>query len=320
MRALSRLKSLQAFEAAARYGSFIGAARELNVTPAAVGQLVRTLEAWIGMALFLRRRSGAARLVPVAQARAALDDLAEGLDRLDRGLKRLREPQTANVVLVSASQAIMARWLVPGLPDFCERYPQIDIRLDVTDRVVDIAGGAADIGVRCGPGHWSGVAATRLMSEELVAVCSPRLVGARGVIPSADWLSRQTFINDTSVAAFPDWAAWLRRAGFGTSVVAKRLDINSSSSAIQAAIRGSGVALVRLGLAAPEIERGVLLRLYPKVSLPLSWAYYVVAAPAALRRPEIAAFHAWLIAHWRSQRSDPAAAISKTRARSPRRV
>jgi LysR family transcriptional regulator, glycine cleavage system transcriptional activator len=320
MRALSRLKSLQAFEAAARHGSFIGAARELNVTPAAVGQLVRALEAWVGMALFLRRRSGSARLVPVEHARAALDDLAEGLDRLDRGLKRLRAPQTAKVVLVSASQAIMARWLVPGLPDFCERHPQIDIRLDVTDRIVDIAGGAADIGVRCGPGHWPGVAATRLMSEELVAVCSPRLIGSSGATPSSDWLSRQTFVNDTSVSAFPDWSAWLRRAGFGTSVVAKRLDINSSSAAIQAAIRGSGVALVRLGLTEQAIERGELRRLYPKISLPLAWAYYVVAAPASLRRPEVAAFHAWLIAHWRRRRTEPDASISRTRARSRRRV
>ncbi len=100
-------------------------------------------------------------------------------------------------------------------------------------------------------------------------------------------------------------SAWLQCAGFGNSVVAKRLDINSSSAVIQAAIRGSGVALVRLGLAGQAIERGELRRLYPKISLPLAWAYYVVADAAALRRPEVAAFHKWLIAYWRRLRTEP---------------
>ncbi|MFD1960592.1 LysR family transcriptional regulator [Novosphingobium panipatense] len=62
MRFLTRLKSLQALEAAARHGSFVGAAAELDVTPPAVGQLVRSLEDWVGYPLFRRTRSGAERL------------------------------------------------------------------------------------------------------------------------------------------------------------------------------------------------------------------------------------------------------------------
>lgn len=90
MRSLTRLKSLQALDASARHGSFVGAATELGVTPAAVGQLVRSLEDWVGYPLFHRARSGVERLTPTEEARDALDDIAAGLDRLEAGLQKLR--------------------------------------------------------------------------------------------------------------------------------------------------------------------------------------------------------------------------------------
>lgn len=82
MRNLTRLKSLQALEASARHGSFVGASSELDVTPPAVGQLVRSLEDWVGYPLFKRSRSGAGRLTPVDEAQEALEDIAQGLDLL----------------------------------------------------------------------------------------------------------------------------------------------------------------------------------------------------------------------------------------------
>ena len=69
MRSLTRLKSLQALEAAVRHGSFVGAASELDVTAAAVGQLVRSLEDWVGYPLLKRTRSGAERLAPADETR-----------------------------------------------------------------------------------------------------------------------------------------------------------------------------------------------------------------------------------------------------------
>ena len=78
MRSLSRLRSLQAFEAAARHGSFTGAASELGITATAVGQLVRSLEDWVGRPVFRRSRSGKERLSVTEEANAAIDEITRG--------------------------------------------------------------------------------------------------------------------------------------------------------------------------------------------------------------------------------------------------
>ena len=90
MRAPQYLNALRAFEAAARHLSYVRAAEELNVTPAAVSQLVRTLEESHGVRLFHRSQSGSNRLQLSEQARAALPDLQAGFDLLQVAVARLK--------------------------------------------------------------------------------------------------------------------------------------------------------------------------------------------------------------------------------------
>src|SRR5215510_9760290 len=90
MRAPHHLNALRAFEAAARHLSFVAAADELNVTPAAVGQLVRGLEEVLGVTLFHRSQSGAARLVLTDIARNALPELEAGFGRLANAMELLK--------------------------------------------------------------------------------------------------------------------------------------------------------------------------------------------------------------------------------------
>ncbi|WP_179610546.1 LysR substrate-binding domain-containing protein [Rhizobium leguminosarum] len=296
MRDLNRLKSLQALEASARHGSFVGAAAELDVTPPAVGQLVRSLEDWVGYPLFRRSRSGAERLTPVDEAQDALNDIAEGLDRLETGLRKLRGRKARSVVVVTASQALVANWLLARLDDFSTNYPTIDVRLDVSDRVIDLAQGEADIGIRCGLGAWKGVKSTFLMSEEIIAVCHNRLLQVDREV-TAGWIVEQTLIHDGTPhpgGDFPTWAEWLAKSGANHVPAERGLKINSTAAVIQAAVAARGVALVRKALVAQELDSGRLVHLLPDVRWPVKWAYYIVAAPKALRRYEVAAFHDWL--------------------------
>lgn len=296
MRFLTRLKSLQALEATARHGSFVGAAKELDVTPAAVGQMVRSLEDWVGYPLFRRARSGAERLAPVGEAQDALEDIAQGLDRLEAGLKKLRGRSARSVVVVTASQALVANWLLPRLDDFSASFPMIDVRLDVSDRVIDLAAGEADIGIRCGLGSWKGVRAAHLMPEEIIAVCHHRLLPEHEQ-PTAGWIAEQTLIHDGTAhpgGDFPTWAEWLTRAGANQSAPDRGLKINSTAAVIQAAISGQGVALVRKALVAQELDSGRLIHLLPQCRWPVKWAYYVVASPKAFKRPEVEAFYGWV--------------------------
>jgi LysR family glycine cleavage system transcriptional activator len=296
MRNLTRLKSLQALEASARHGSFVGAATELDVTPAAVGQLVRSLEDWVGYPLFKRTRSGKERLVPVEEALEALDDIAMGLDRLEAGLGKLRGRKARSVVVVTASQALVANWLLARLDDFASAYPNIDVRLDVSDRVIDLAQGEADIGIRCGLGSWKGVKATHLMGEEIIAVCHHRLLPPDQQV-TAGWIADQTLIHDGTPhpgGDFPTWADWLTRAGVNHAHTERGMKINSTAAVIHAAVAARGVALVRKALVAQELELGRLVHLLPERRWPVKWAYYIVASTKALRRYEVNAFHDWL--------------------------
>lgn len=308
MRSLSRLRALLAFDAAARHGSFVAAAAELHVTPAAIGQQVRALEAMVGTRLFVRRPHGAARLVPTEDARAALKDITEGFDSLAAGLRRLRGRTPRSVVVVTASHALAARWLLPELPDFGQRHPEVDVRLDVTDRLLDLAQGEADLGLRCGPGGWPGVQATHLMDEEIYPVCSPALLGdARPQAPG--WLAGQTLIHDTTApaaAVFPDWPRWLVFAGISIANAERGLRINASGAVLQAAAKGQGVALARHALVAHDLAEGRLVRLFPTLRWPIPWAYYLVTGARAARRPEVAAFRDWLVTRW-AHSAEPAA-------------
>jgi len=134
------------------------------------------------------------------------------------------------------------------------------------------------------------------MSEEIVAVSHRNLLPQdRGVTTA--WILEQTLIHDGTPHAggeFPSWGSWLAKAGADGPAPEGGLKINSTAAVINAAVAGKGVALVRKTLVAQELESGRLVQLLPEIKWPVNWAYYVVAAPKALRRHEVAAFHDWL--------------------------
>lgn len=295
MRSLNRLKWLHAFEAAARHGSFTGAAQELGVTPAAVGQLVRALEEWVGHPLLSRTRSGKERLTLVSEAQAALLDITEGLDKLDNGLKKLRGRRARQVIVITASQVLMMNWLMARLNKFSELHPNIDLRLDIADRLIDLVHGEADIGLRCGPGNWAGLESTWLMDEEAVIVCSPSLLSQASTNDS-QWLAGQRLIYDETPhpgANFPDWETVLHKTE-SKNASPTRLVINSTAAAIQASLSGQGVMIVRKALVQLALKSGQLIQLLPEYQWPLSWSYYLVGSQNSLKRPEVAVFHDWL--------------------------
>ena len=187
---------------------------------------------------------------------------------------------------------------MPRLDGFAAVHPDIDVRLDVSDRLVDLAQGEADIGIRCGMGSWKGVKAMHLMDEEIIAVCHHRLLAADRKV-TAGWISGQMLIHDGTPhpdGDFPTWSAWLKRAGENHVPTAGGLRINSTAAVIQAAVAARGIALVRKALVTQGIDSGRLVHLLPDVRWPVQWAYYAVATPKSLRRAEVGAFHAWLAA------------------------
>lgn len=293
------LNALRAFEASARHQSFSAAAAELKVTPAAVGQLVRTLEDWLGMPLFLRSSTGRTRLVPTEAAERALPDIRAGFERLGQGLARLREGLGNGTLTVTVSPAFAAKWLLPRIERFYERCPDLEVRLDTQLRAVDFVTQRVDIGVRYGQGVWQGLVAERLLDEEIFPVCSPAHAKQRRCPKKPADLAGAALIHDLSMeghTGFPTWNTWLAHAGVSAKMASRGLRINNSAAVLQAAMEGQGIALARSVMAREDLASGRLVRLFPKIRLVSPMAYYVVYRPECAGLPGLAAFRDWLLA------------------------
>lgn len=298
MKSPVHLNALRAFEASARHQSFSAAAAELNVTPAAVGQLVRTLEAWLRIPLFRRRPSGGARLVLTEAAQRALPDIRAGLDRMSVGLEKLKEGSASGVLTVAVSPAFAAKWLLPRIDGFQRAWPDTDVRLDTNLKPVDFVAQDIDIGVRYGTGQWPRLSAQKLLDEEIYPVCSPGLLRQRGGFERPAALSTETLIHDLSMdghAEFPTWKTWLRKAGVSGVGALRGMKINNSAAVLQAAAEGHGIALARSVMARDDLAAGRLVRLFPEITLASPLAYYVVYRPEYASLPKLVAFRDWLL-------------------------
>lgn len=295
MSALSQLNPIRAFEAVARHGSYARAARELNVTPAAVGQQVRALEAWLGQKLFHRSESGPSRLSLTERARSAANEFKAGFESIERGVAYVREPP-GMAVSVSASTAFVGKWLLPRLTRFSRAHPELEVHLNVNDRTVDFQRGEADVGIRCGPGGWPGVLATRILREEVHPVCAPALL--RGRDPAKAFVDfDMPILRDRMMEAtggFPSWAEWFAAAGTKATFIDRGLVVDSSLAAIEAAIAGHGVLLGRRVLVNDDVRRGLLVPLGRGGALRAAWAYYLVRTRAADATPRVEAFVSWI--------------------------
>ncbi|MEC7546861.1 transcriptional regulator GcvA [Thalassolituus sp.] len=297
MRLPIHLNALRAFEASARHKSFSAAAEELHVTPAAVGQLVRSLEEWLGAPLFHRTNSGKIRLTPTETAERALPDIRAGFDRLIVGLERLQESSVSGVLTVTVSPAFAAKWLLPRLIRFQEVCSETDVRLDTNLKPVDLAVQRVDIGVRYGLGSWSGLRAEKLMDEEVYPVCSPRLLQEQRRFHHPGELLRETLIHDLSMDAhtgFPTWSEWLKKAGVTDHETTHNIQINNSAAVLQSAVDGRGIALARSVMARDDLASGNLIRLFPEIQFNSPLAYYVVYRPECAELPRMQAFRDWL--------------------------
>lgn len=313
-RRLPPLNALRAFEAAGRHLSFSKAAAELNVTPAAISHQVKALEEFCGVPLF-RRLTRALLLTDAGQA--ALPLLGEGFDKLAAAVERLDAAEDGPLLTVSVAPSFAAKWLVPRLDRFRAAYPDYDVRIDATDRVIDFARETADVAVRYGPGTYLGLRADRLMSEVSSPVCSPRLLeGPHRLREPAD-LRHHTLLHvdwHREDEATPNWRMWLLAAGVRDVDATRGLRFNQESMVVQAAIDGQGVGLGSNVLVADDIAAGRLVRPFDlSLADPLDFSYYVVCPETAVDRPKVAAFRAWVIAEASQQADDPALSRSSSK-------
>ncbi len=290
-RHLPPLNALRAFEAAARHLSFTNAAEELNVTPAAVSHQVKALEAHLGRGLF-RRLNNALELTPEGRQYAPL--LSEGFDKLAAAGDSLKDANRRQTLTVSVVTSVATKWLAPRLSRFYQSHPKFDIRVDATDRDVNLAHGEIDLSILYGPGPFQGLQHETLFVDQVFPVCSPGFARTlkkvtdlrKATLLHIDWAERH--------GSSPDWSAWLAAAE-ATAVDATRGPrFTLSSMAMDAAIAGEGVALGQNLFASGDIAAGRLVRPFP-LGLPLPFPYQLVWPAGAESNAAAVAFRAWVL-------------------------
>jgi LysR family glycine cleavage system transcriptional activator len=286
---LPPLKALPDFEAAARHLSFTKAAEELHVTHGAVSRQVKSLEDYLGVRLF-RRLNRALRLTDEGQAYAR--SVRELLDSLAESTGRLRARKETGGLTVTTTYSFTTGWLVPRLGRFRALHPEIDVRLQANDQVVDFARDNVDLAIRYGRGHYPGLGVDRLLSDDYVPVGSPKLLKGKHPLKKPADLHHHVLLHEESNEV--DWRMWLMAAGIDGIDASRGPIFSHSSMAIQAAVNGEGVALGRTALIEAELAAGRLVRLFD-LRLKAEMAYYIVYQPRAIERPKVRAFRDWLL-------------------------
>lgn len=310
-RRLPPLNAVRAFEVAARHGSFVQAAEELAVTPAAVSHQVKSLEDFLGLSLFVRHHRSV-DLTPVGQA--LLPGLSDAFERMGRSIDDvLKQAKGLGPLTVRAPTAFASKWLMPRLERFYQIFPDVAVRLQTDGRLLpeqaqdeaDQVEDDVDLVLRCRPlvagrggvvssvpgTGWEGVP---LFSERLFPVCAPVL--RMGLSAPAN-LTRQTLLTDEGHEGLGEgssgWAGWLAVAGVTGLKPASLIPFRHYTQSLDAAQRGQGVALGRGALVEAELKSGLLVR--PFQITAASGVIYSLDWPRhRLRRPEAVTFCQWL--------------------------
>ena len=293
LRRLPPLNALRSYEAAARHLSFTKAAGELGVTPAAVSHQVKMLEDYIGIALFKRVNR---HLVLTEAGGACLPGIRAAFEGLAAAVDSISVAGRSGVLTVSVAPSLAGKWLLPRLERFKVSHPDIDVRVSASMQLVDFASGEIDVAIRYGTGRYPGLKSERLISEAVVPVCSPKLLQGPHPLRTPADVRFHTLLHDDSPddeASCPTWEMWLKAAGVDGVDATRGPRFNQPSLVLEAAILGHGIALAKSTIATADLAEGRVVKPF-ELTLPLEFAYYIVAPEAKVSVPKVDLFIRWL--------------------------
>ncbi len=290
MAKLPPLNSLRAFEAAGRHLSFTKAGEELAVTPTAISHQIRLLEDTLGVKLFRRLPR---QILLTDQGQMLLADAKEAFQRLAQAVERVTAGGLAGPLTISSTQTFAWSWLVPRLYKFQAAYPEIDLRLEASQRAVDFHREGVDAAIRFGRGNWPGLHATKLFGEVLTPLLSRELLASGPPLNEPRDLLRYPLLHDSPFNA-EDWRAWFARAGVADLDHRSGGLFDSSQMAVQAALSGAGVALVMPEFFREQLDSGRLVQPFA-LTIDSGKSHYFACPEQSAGLGKIVAFREWLL-------------------------
>jgi LysR family glycine cleavage system transcriptional activator len=284
-RRLPNFSALRAFEAAARHENFSRAAEELHLTHGAISHQVRALEEELGRPLFVRN----GRQVKItSDAIKFAQFLGKTFADIGVATDGMRAASVNQRLTVTSIPSFAARWLAPRLGRFIDRYPDIEVVLQSSGQLQDLARDGIDVGIRFGRGNYPGMMVQRLMGDVYYPVVSPHY--RNGLLP----VVAEDLTSHTLLRSVEPWTPWFHAAGVTVAEPSGGVMFEDLSMLIRSAADGNGVALVRHVVAMQEIASGQLLRLFD-IATPCPDEYFFVSPPGAASKPQVKAFRDWLL-------------------------
>lgn len=293
---LPPLASLRVFDAVARHLSFTRAAAELGMTQSAVSYQIKTLEGFVGEPLFRRQARGieltarGASLAPIV--RTAFASLATAFTSA--------RDAAAGLLVISTFMTFATNWLALRIGAFQLAHTDLAVRLDVSNDIVDLAAGQADVGIRSGLGKWDGLRSHFLFPSRFAAYCSPAFLERYGPFKAPADLLEVPLISPDD----PWWPMWFEVGKAGSVSVAERRGIFTDRQPVigSAAIAGHGVGLLTPAYFVDDVKAGRLVQLFDTVPDD-GRGFHLVYPEIHASRKKIRDFRDWLLAEAESEAS-----------------
>jgi LysR family glycine cleavage system transcriptional activator len=280
---LPPLRALQVFEAVGRHGSVSVAAVELNISPGAISQHIRRLEADAGVSLF---ELNGRRLALTTWGRLYLEKVQAGFFMLRSANEVLQRARLNSGIVISAPPSLVLRWLRPILTDWQQATGGVNLHVIGEDAEPDFEDKQVDFRISYGAarnryGHFSD-----LFTDHVIPACSPKLFATRKSWSAADILSGPKIGTewDNPHQSPPTWGNWANFVGLSAPEAPCALSFSLSSAAVDAAIDDGGIVLGQYSMIARDLSAGRLVALSDKW-LALAEPYALAWNPSALDRP-----------------------------------
>ncbi|WP_370399190.1 LysR family transcriptional regulator [Sulfitobacter sp. JB4-11] len=297
MTSVTHLKSLQALELAIREGSLTKAAARLGITPAAVGQRIRTLEDYLGTELLLRGRSG---LKPTPELQLAIADLRTAFDALERATNTLDFQRVGEIHIV-ADPDWADQWLAPRLPAFRAEHPNILFCIN-GDGDVPLRIGSPDLRILLDDGQG-----TALFRDVLVPVTgpdNPRRLAAQDAEHMMEGMPLLHLKRQRDEKDYPGWVDWFDAFGHRARGTDRGIHYPQAKLALEAARQDVGFFLCGLSLVLRDLDKGTILLPFPiSQNIPAPHPYRLSMRAGVENRPQVQRFINWLEAEAQQTRT-----------------
>lgn len=292
---MDMLNEMMVFAQVVKSGGFSAAARELKVEASSVSRSVTRLEKHLGTRLLYRTTRGISLTDVGERVFKECGHIAERVQSI-RSLTHLYREEPRGILKVSAPVAFGQLWLAPRLAGFLRACPDVDLRITLVDRPVDLVDDGADLAIRISDEWPQGLVVRKILPVRYVLIASPMYLAQRGHPQSPAELTRHDCLCLGYGAFGMEWQ--MRRAGVKETVrVGARMTLNNSLAVAAAAQAGAGIGLVPDFSARQGIEEGSLICVLPewRFAAPYDRDVAVVHLPGAQMPSHSKAFIDYLL-------------------------